>query len=42
MKILAILDLGPGASIATVRSKLGEELEGSWALYAGGVLREAR
>jgi hypothetical protein len=28
MKILAILDLRPGASIETVRSKLREELEG--------------
>lgn len=41
MKILAILGLNPGASIQTVRSRLGEELERSWALYAGGVLREA-
>jgi hypothetical protein len=41
MKILAILDVLPGASMESVRAKLANELKGSWALFASGVLREA-
>jgi hypothetical protein len=40
MKILATLDLAPGAPIETVRSQLESEIKGSWALYASGVIRE--
>ena len=41
MKILAIIDVAPGAQLETVRSQLADELKGSWALFASGVLREA-
>jgi hypothetical protein len=41
MKILAILDVLPGAPMDTVRAKLTSDLKGSWALFAAGVLREA-
>ncbi|HEY2532539.1 MAG TPA: dimeric alpha+beta barrel [Xanthobacteraceae bacterium] len=41
MKILAILDVVPGAPMESVRAKLANELKGSWALFASGVLREA-
>jgi len=41
MKILAILDVLPGAPMESVRAKLPNELKGSWALFASGVLREA-
>ena len=41
MKILAILDVSPGAPMEIVRAKLANELKGSWALFASGVLREA-
>lgn len=40
MRILAILDLAPGAQPETVRAQLDRELKGSWALYASDVLRE--
>ena len=41
MKILAILDVLSGAPMDRVRSELANELQGSWALFAAGVLREA-
>jgi hypothetical protein len=41
MKILAILDVLPGAPMESIRAKLATELRGSWALFASGVLREA-
>jgi len=41
MNILAILDVLPGAPMDSIRSKLANELKGSWALFAAGVLREA-
>lgn len=40
MRMLAILDLAPGAPMETVRAQLDSEIKGSWALYASGVLRE--
>jgi hypothetical protein len=41
MKILAILDVLPGAPMESIRATLANELKGSWALFASGVLREA-
>jgi hypothetical protein len=41
MKILAVLDVLPGAPMEIVRANLANELKGSWALFASGVLREA-
>ena len=41
MKILAILDVLPGAPMESIRANLADELKGSWALFASGVLREA-
>ena len=41
MKILAIIDVLPGAAMESVRAELANELKGSWALFASGVLREA-
>ena len=41
MKVLAIIDVAPGAQMETVRSRLADEIKGSWALFASGVLREA-
>ena len=41
MNILAILDVLPGAPMDSIWSKLANELKGSWALFAAGVLREA-
>jgi hypothetical protein len=41
MKVLAMLTLMPEAQLGTVRAELADELRGSWALYASGVLREA-
>jgi hypothetical protein len=40
MKVLAIVTLMPEAQFATVRAQLANEIKGSWALYASGVLRE--
>jgi hypothetical protein len=40
MKVLALLSLVPEAQLGTVRAELANELRGSWALYASGVLRE--
>jgi len=40
MKVLAVLTLLPEAALETVRAELVNELKGSWALYASGVLRE--
>lgn len=40
MKVLALLSLVPEAQLGTVRAELADELKGSWALYASGVLRE--
>jgi hypothetical protein len=40
MKVLATLTLVPDAKLETVRAELANELRGSWALYASGVLRE--
>lgn len=41
MRVLAILTLKPEAKLETVRAELANEIRGSWALYASGVLREA-
>jgi hypothetical protein len=41
VKILAIIDLAPGADLALVRGALADELRGMWTLYEGDVLREA-
>jgi hypothetical protein len=41
MKILAIIDVAPGAPVERVRDELANELKGSWGLFASGVLREA-
>jgi hypothetical protein len=41
MKILAILDVVPGAPVESIRANLANEIKGSWALFASGVLREA-
>jgi hypothetical protein len=41
MKILAILDVSPGAPMEIVRAELANELKGSWTLFASGELREA-
>jgi hypothetical protein len=41
VKVLALLSLVPEAQLGTVRAELANELRGSWALYASGVLREA-
>ncbi len=40
MKLLALIDVVPGADMGQVRARLEEELQGSWALYKSGVLRE--
>jgi hypothetical protein len=40
MKVLALLSLVPETQLGTVRAELANELRGSWALYASGVLRE--
>jgi hypothetical protein len=41
MKILAIIDLAPGALLESARNDVISELKESWALFASGVLREA-
>jgi hypothetical protein len=41
MKVPAILTLKPEAKLETIRAELANEIRGSWALYASGVLREA-
>ena len=41
MKVLAIIDVAPGADMAELRKALPEEIMGSWGLFASGVLREA-
>ena len=41
MKVLAIIDVASDARMETVRSQLADEVKGSWALFASGVLREA-
>jgi hypothetical protein len=41
MKVLAIIDVSPGANMAELRKALPEEIKGSWGLFATGVLREA-
>jgi hypothetical protein len=41
MKMLAIIDLAPGADPGALKPSLVEEVEHSWALHASGVLREA-
>ena len=41
MKILAIIDVAPTADLGAVRTRLAEEVRGSWELYTSGVLREA-
>ncbi len=40
MKVLAILTLVPDAKLQAIRPRLADEIRGSWALYASGVLRE--
>ena len=41
MKILAMVEVAEGADRTRLRADLATELEGSWALFAAGVLREA-
>jgi hypothetical protein len=41
MKVLAIIEVAPGASVESIRSQLVDELLASWALFLSGVLREA-
>ncbi len=41
MKILALIDLVPGADVQKVRASLPEELRTSWALFSAGTIREA-
>jgi hypothetical protein len=41
MKILALIEVAPGANMDTLRAELTDELKGSWALFSSGVLREA-
>jgi hypothetical protein len=41
MKVLAIIDVAPGADMAELRKALPEEIRGSWNLFTSGVLREA-
>jgi hypothetical protein len=41
MKFLAIIDVADNAPMEAVRAGLREELRHSWALFAGGTLREA-
>jgi hypothetical protein len=40
VKVLAILTLIPEAQVEKVRAEIPNELKGSWALYATGVLRD--
>jgi hypothetical protein len=40
MRVLVILTLMPEAELGTLRAELADELRGSWALYASGILRE--
>ena len=41
MKILAIIDVTPGASMERIRAEIKSEITGSWKLFSSGVLREA-
>ncbi len=41
MKIMALIDVVPGADLQSVRAGLDKELRASWTLYTSGVLREA-
>ncbi len=41
MKILALIDVAPGAPIEDIRAGLKGELQESWKLFAEGALREA-
>jgi hypothetical protein len=41
MKFLAIIDVADNAPMEAIRAGLREELRHSWALFAGGTLREA-
>jgi hypothetical protein len=41
MKILAIVDVVPGADVAAMRARLHEELRASWKLFTADTLREA-
>ncbi|CCE01181.1 hypothetical protein [Bradyrhizobium sp. STM 3809] len=41
MKILCTVTLSPTADRAEVAHRLSEELRESWALYLGGIIREA-
>jgi hypothetical protein len=41
MKILALIDVAPGAGVESIRAELVDELKGSWQLFSSGVLREA-
>ena len=41
MKILALIDVAPGAPIETIRLEIVNELKRSWELFASGLLREA-
>jgi len=41
MKVLAIIDVAPNASIDVIRAELKKELREAWRLYGSGMLREA-
>lgn len=41
MKILAIIEVVPGADMQKLRAEISHELKGSWSLFASGFLREA-
>jgi len=41
MKVLAIIDVTPNASIEVIRGELKNELREAWRLYGSGLLREA-
>jgi hypothetical protein len=41
MKILALIDVAPEASVGTIRAQIANELKGSRDLFASGALREA-
>ena len=41
MKMLAIVDVAPGASMESIRAEIKNEIMGSWELFSSGVLREA-
>lgn len=40
MKVLAIIDVAPGANMDKLRAELPSEVRGSWELFSAGVIRE--